>query len=61
MNTSVTRGRGEFIVTATGMDTEIGHIAGLLASTEAEKTPLQRQLDGLSKVIAGIAGVALSS
>ena len=59
MNTSVTRGRGEFIVTATGMDTEIGHIAGLLAGTEAEKTPLQRQLDGLSKVIAMIAGVAL--
>ena len=59
MNTSVTRGRGEFLVTATGMDTEIGHIAGLLASTEAEKTPLQRQLDGLSKVIAGIVGVAL--
>ena len=59
MNTSVTRGRGEFIVTATGMNTEIGHIAGLLAGTEAEKTPLQRQLDGLSKVIAMIAGVAL--
>jgi Ca2+-transporting ATPase len=59
MNTSVTRGRGEFVVTATGMGTEIGHIAGLLASTEAEKTPLQRQLDALSKVIAGIAGIAL--
>jgi Ca2+-transporting ATPase len=59
MNTSVTRGRGEMIVTATGMQTEIGHIAHMLASTEAEKTPLQKQLDGLSKVIAGIAGVAL--
>ncbi|MGH2789683.1 MAG: cation-translocating P-type ATPase [Actinomycetota bacterium] len=59
MNTSVTRGRGEMVVTATGMATEIGHIAGLLASTEAEKTPLQKQLDGLSKVIAMIAGVAL--
>ncbi len=59
MNTSVTRGRGELIVTATGMHTEIGHIAHMLASTEAEKTPLQRQLDGLSKIIAGIAGVAL--
>ncbi len=59
MNTSVTRGRGEMIVTSTGMATEIGHIAGLLASTTSEKTPLQRQLDGLSKVIAGIACVAL--
>jgi Ca2+-transporting ATPase len=59
MNTSVTRGRGEMIVTATGMQTEIGHIADLLAGTETEKTPLQKQLDGLSKVIASIAAVAL--
>ena len=59
MNTAVTRGRGELVVTATGMDTEIGHIADLLANTEADKTPLQKQLDGLSKIIASIAGVAL--
>jgi P-type Ca2+ transporter type 2C len=59
MNTSVTRGRGEMVVTATGMDTEIGHIADLLAKTEADKTPLQKQLDSLSKIIASIAGVAL--
>ena len=59
MNTSVTRGRGEMVVTATGMGTEIGHIANLLATTEADKTPLQKQLDGLSKIIASIAGVAL--
>jgi P-type Ca2+ transporter type 2C len=59
MNTSVTRGRGELIVTATGMHTEVGHIAHLLAATEAEKTPLQKQLDGLSKIIATIAGFAL--
>jgi P-type Ca2+ transporter type 2C len=59
MNTAVTRGRGEIVVTATGMDTEIGHIAHLLASTTADKTPLQKQLDGLSKVIAGIAAAAL--
>jgi Ca2+-transporting ATPase len=59
MNTSVTRGRGEMVVTATGMDTEIGHIANLLATTEADKTPLQKQLDGLSKIIATIAGIAL--
>ena len=59
MNTSVTRGRGEMVVTATGMGTEIGHIADLLATTEADKTPLQKQLDGLSKIIGSIAGVAL--
>src|SRR6478672_3964065 len=59
MNTSVTRGRGELIVTATGMDTEIGHIADLLSNTETDKTPLQKQLDGLSKIIAMIAGIAL--
>jgi Ca2+-transporting ATPase len=59
MNTSVTRGRGEIVVTETGMATEIGHIADLLAGTEAEKTPLQKQLDALSKIIATIAAVAL--
>jgi Ca2+-transporting ATPase len=59
MNTSVTRGRGELIVTSTGMDTEIGHIANMLANTETSKTPLQRQLDSLSKIIASIAAVAL--
>ncbi|HVK44922.1 MAG TPA: cation-transporting P-type ATPase [Micropruina sp.] len=59
MNTAATRGRGEFIVTSTGMDTEIGHIAHMLANTETSKTPLQRQLDSLSKVIASIAGAAL--
>jgi Ca2+-transporting ATPase len=60
MNTSVTRGRGEMVVTETGMATEIGHIANMLANTESEKTPLQKQLDGLSKIIATIAGIALA-
>jgi Ca2+-transporting ATPase len=59
MNTSVTRGRGEMIVTTTGMGTEIGHIADMLNKTEADKTPLQKQLDKLTLIIAGIAGVTL--
>ena len=58
MNTSVTRGRGEMVVTGTGMGTEIGSIAKLLNQTEADKTPLQKQLDRLTRVIVGIAGLA---
>lgn len=57
MNTTVTRGRGEYAVTAIAMDTEIGRIAGLLRSTEFEKTPLQKQLDGLAHSLAKLAGV----
>ncbi|MEY4230733.1 MAG: hypothetical protein RLZZ362_1582 [Actinomycetota bacterium] len=56
MNTTVTRGRGELVVTATGMHTEIGRIAGLLRATETEKTPLQKQLDGLAHSLAKLAG-----
>ena len=59
MNTSVTRGTGEFVVTATGMATEVGHISGMLQAQSAVKTPLTRQLDRLSKQLLLIAGVAL--
>ena len=59
MNTNVTRGSGEFVVTTTGMATEVGHIAGLLHAEEAAKTPLTRQLDRLTRQILWIAGVAL--
>jgi Ca2+-transporting ATPase len=57
MNTTVSRGRGEFVVTTIGMGTEIGRIAGLLRATETEKTPLQKQLDGLAHSLAKLAGV----
>jgi Ca2+-transporting ATPase len=59
MNTNVTRGAGEFVVTATGMATEVGHISGMLQAEEAVKTPLTRQLDKLTQQILVIAGVAL--
>ena len=59
MNTNVTRGAGEFVVTATGMATEVGHISGMLAAEEVTKTPLTRQLDKLTRQILWIAGVAL--
>jgi len=58
MNTAVTRGRGEMIVTTTGMGTEMGHIADLLNKTKSDKTPLQKQLDKLIIIIAGMAGLA---
>jgi Ca2+-transporting ATPase len=58
MNTSVTRGRAEMIVTTTGMGTEMGNIADMLNKTEADKTPLQKQLDKLTVIIASLAGLA---
>ncbi len=51
MNSQVTRGRGEMVVTATGMSTEVGHISGMLAGVEQEKTPLTKQLDQLTVLI----------
>ena len=59
MNTNVTRGSGVFVVVATGMTTEVGHISGMLQSTEETKTPLTRQLDTLTRQIFLIAGLAL--
>ena len=59
MNTSVTRGAGEFVVTTTGMATEAGHISGMLQAQPALKAPLTRQLDLLSKQLLLVAGVAL--
>src|SRR3954471_9361739 len=60
MNTQVTRGAATFVVTSTGMATEVGHISGMLAQTTAEETPLTKQLNGLTNQILLIAGVALA-
>ena len=59
MNTNVTRGSGVFVVVTTGMNTEVGHISGMLQSTTESKTPLTRQLDHLTRQIFLIAGLAL--
>jgi Ca2+-transporting ATPase len=59
MNTQVTRGAGMLLVTNTGMTTEVGHISGMLQTTEDEVTPLTRQLNALTNQILVIAGVAL--
>ncbi|MBO8141637.1 MAG: cation-translocating P-type ATPase [Firmicutes bacterium] len=49
MGTAVTRGRARCLVTATGMDTEIGRIAGMIQEAEPEPTPLQRRLNHLGR------------
>jgi Ca2+-transporting ATPase len=60
MNSTVTRGRGEMVVTATGMATEVGEISGMLSQVQQEKTPLTRQLDQLTVVITIMAAIALA-
>ncbi len=51
MGSTVVYGRGKAVVVATGMDTEMGKIAGALAATKDEQTPLQRKLDELGKLL----------
>jgi P-type Ca2+ transporter type 2C len=52
--TAVTYGHGRAVVTATGMRTEMGRIAGLLKETADDPTPLQRELDRTGKVLGPI-------
>ncbi len=60
MNTVVTRGRLEAVVSTTGMQTEMGRISGLLEAAPDQPTPLQIQIDALGKSLAGIAGVVVA-
>src|SRR3954453_24004411 len=59
MNTQVTRGAATFIVTSTGMGTEVGHISHMLSQTTSEQTPLTKQLNTLTNQILVIAGISL--
>ena len=51
MGSTVVCGRGSFVATVTGMDTEMGKIAGAIAAAKESETPLQRKLNELSKVL----------
>ena len=51
MGSTVVYGRGKAVITCTGMDTEMGKIAGALAAATDEQTPLQRKLDQLGKTL----------
>ena len=59
-NTSVTRGSGSMIVVSTGMNTEMGQIATMLSAVEQGKSPLQQELDTLTKVLGIIAWGAVA-
>jgi Ca2+-transporting ATPase len=59
MHTPVTHGRAVMIVTATGSGTQVGQIAGMLATTKREETPLTKQLNTLTLWIAGAAGLTM--
>ena len=59
-NTSVTRGTATVVITATGMGTQMGQIATMLTSVTRTRSPLQKELDSLTKVLAVIAWTAVA-
>lgn len=59
-NTSVTRGTATMLVTETGMSTQMGQIARMLSSVERVRSPLQRELDALTKVLGAVAWGAVA-
>jgi P-type Ca2+ transporter type 2C len=59
-NTQVTRGTAVVIVTGTGQSTQMGHIAGMVSSVVRSKSPLQTELDGLTKVFGFMAWGAVA-
>src|SRR5262245_34776046 len=59
-NTQVTRGTTVFVVTGTGTATQMGQIAGMVTATKRSRSPLQRELDGMTKVFGLIAFLAVA-
>ena len=59
-NTQVTRGTATSVVTATGQATQMGQIAGMVTATKRSRSPLQRELDGMTKVFGLIAFLAVA-
>ena len=59
-NTDVTRGTATFVVTATGQKTEMGRIAQMVTATQRSRSPLQRELDGMTKAFGLVAWVAVA-
>lgn len=60
MGTNVVYGRGEGVVVNTGMSTEMGKIANIISNTGDEKTPLQKKLSGLSRILSiGVLGICI--
>jgi len=60
MGTSAVEGKGHAVVTATGMNTELGHIAGMIQTIPEEATPLQKKLDALGRQLVMISLVLVA-
>src|SRR5918995_6514039 len=59
-NTQITRGTAMFVVTATGQATQMGQIADMVTATKRTRSPLQRELDGMTKVFGLVAWLAVA-
>ncbi|HTR70141.1 MAG TPA: cation-translocating P-type ATPase [Mycobacteriales bacterium] len=59
-NTQVTRGTTECVVTATGVSTEMGRIADMVNATQRVRSPLQRELDSMTKIFGLLAWTAVT-
>jgi len=58
-NTQVTRGTATVVVIATGQSTEMGRIADMVTSTKRSRSPLQKELDGMTKAFGLVAWLAV--